>query len=263
MAVERFLPTTLGQAMELCRKHRDEAKIIGGGTDLVIRIKKGVIQPRVLISLEKVRELRFISYEKDSGLVMGSMTTAADLEKSELVREKAEVLCTAAGTLGNPLIRRSATIGGNLCNAAPSADLAPVCLVLGARLKVMGLEGEREIGIDDFFKGPGQTALAPGELLTRIIFPPLPPKAKAVYLKASRSRGADLALVGVAVMTEIEGIRIKDIKIALGAGGSHTGQGDRNGSGPHRPGIDGRTAGRYMRSGRIGSLLHQRYTLFR
>jgi len=217
MTLNRLTPFSMDEALALCSKHREKAKIIGGGTDLMVQIKKNTLPAEVLIGLENIRGLRVISYDQSSGLSIGAMTSVEAIEKSALVMKEAAVLAAAAGTLGNPLIRKTATIGGNLCNASPSADLAPACLVLGAKLKIAGPEGEKVVDIDDFFTGPGETILAPDEILTQIIIPPLPAQARGVYLKSTRSKGADLAQVGVAVMVAPAGGLIEDIKIALGA----------------------------------------------
>jgi carbon-monoxide dehydrogenase medium subunit len=216
MTFKLMTPRSLGEVLVLYAQYRERARILGGGTDLVVQIKKGAVDPEILISLEKVAELNFISRE-ENGLNIGAMTSAASIQKAELIRVNAPVLAEAASTLGNPLIRRTATVGGNLCNASPSADLAPALLALGAKVKIVNARGERVVDLEDFFLGPRKTVLEPGDIMTRIIVPAMPPHSRAVYLKSTRTRGADLAQVGVAVMAVMDGPVIRDIRVALGA----------------------------------------------
>jgi CO/xanthine dehydrogenase FAD-binding subunit len=216
MTFELLKPDSLSEAVELVARQRDRARILGGGTDLIVQIKKGAVEPEILISLEKVAELNFISRE-ENGLNIGTMVTAASIQKAELIQTSAPVLAQAAATLGNPLIRRTATIGGNLCNASPSADFAPALLVLDARVRIVNAHGNRVVNLEDFFVGPRHTILSAEDILARIMVPPMPPHSRAVYLKSTRSCGADLAQVGVAVMVTTDGPVIRDIRIALGA----------------------------------------------
>jgi CO/xanthine dehydrogenase FAD-binding subunit len=213
---EILSPSSLQEALSLCAKHKEKARVLGGGTDLVVQIKKNAIDPDVLISLENVPELNFISHE-ENGLNIGAMTTVSAIERSPMVKSRFPILSSAASMLATPLIRKKATIGGNLCNASPSADLVPALLVLGASLKIRSAGGERVVRIEEFFRGPRQTVLTPGELLTRIVIPAPAPRTNGAYLKTRRTEGADLALVGVAVMTTMAKGKIEEIKIGLGA----------------------------------------------
>jgi aerobic carbon-monoxide dehydrogenase medium subunit len=213
---EILAPTSLHEALALASRHGEKAKIMGGGTDLIVQIKKNAVDPGMVISLENVAEIDFISHE-ESGLHIGAMTAVSTIEKAPMVRNRCSMLSEAAAQLANPLIRRKATIGGNLCNASPAADLAPALLALGARLKIQNAAGERVVEIEDFFVGPGKTVLKPDEILTRIIIPDPAPHAKGVYLKNKRSGGADLSIVGVAVLTTMHENTIQDIRIGLGA----------------------------------------------
>jgi aerobic carbon-monoxide dehydrogenase medium subunit len=213
---EILSPSSLQEALSLCAKYKEKAKVMAGGTDLVVQIKKNAVDPDILIGLEKVPELNFIGLDENQ-LNIGAMTTVSAIEQSPMVKSRFPILSSAASMLATPLIRKKATIGGNLCNGSPSADLVPALLVLGAGLKIRNAGGERVVRIDDFFKGPRQTVLNPGELLTRIVIPAPAPNATGVYLKTRRTEGADLALVGVAVMTTMAKGKIEEIKIGLGA----------------------------------------------
>lgn len=217
MNVEYFSTKSVGETISLLLECGEKSKIIAGGTDLLAQIKKREVLPEFLISIEGISELDYIKYDEINGLSIGTLATISSLESSSLIRSNFSILAQAAGTLGTPVIRDRATIGGNLCNAAPSADTAPALMVLGARVNITGGEGERIISIEDFFTGPGQTIVKHGEVLTEIQVPTLLPKSGGTYVKQTRTRGADLAIVGVAALVVMEGNVIKDAKIALGA----------------------------------------------
>ena len=180
-------------------------------------MKSREVLPEVVISICGVSDLNYISYDQATGLRLGTLTPISAIESSPIIKSKFPVLAEAAGTLGSPVIRQQATIGGNLCNAAPSADTAPALIVLGAKVKLVSAKGERLIPIEDFFTGPGKTVLKSGEMLTETQIPNMPPQSGAAYVKQKRRLGADLAVVGVAALVVKENTLLKDVKIALGA----------------------------------------------
>lgn len=227
-----FLPKTTEEAVLLASKYKSKAKIIAGGSDLVTHLKSGEIQTEVLVNICNAN-LNFISYEPTKGLRIGATTSIESIENSSVIQSKFSVLAQAAGMVGSPTIRQRATIGGNICNAAPSADTAPPLIVLSARVKIAGKNGERLVEVEDFFTGPGKTSLNPGEIVTEIQISDIPAHSGATYIKQKRRHGADLAVVGVAVLVTLAGdanssgvkygnidipnIHLLDIKIALGA----------------------------------------------
>jgi CO/xanthine dehydrogenase FAD-binding subunit len=215
--LERIAPESIDKAAALCAEYGDRAKIVCGGTDLLVQIKKQVIMPDTLVSLDKVPGLNLIVFDQKDGLSLGALSTIKQIEDSKLVQKDFPVIAMAAGRLGTPLIRRLATLGGNLCSAAPSADMAPALLVSGAAAVIRELKGERTVKIDEFFTGPRETVLKTGDILLRIQVPNPHPKSRGVYLKQTRRHGADLAVVGVAVSLVMEDKLISDIKIGLGA----------------------------------------------
>ncbi|MFC1971148.1 FAD binding domain-containing protein [Chloroflexota bacterium] len=212
-----FSPKSLQEAITLLSEYREASRIVAGDTDLLVQMKNRVAQPGFLINISGIRDLSYINYDEKDGLRIGALTTVGSVAKSSLVKDKFDVLARAAGTLGTPTIREQATIGGNLCNAAPSADTVPALLVLGARVKIAGEDGEKNIPIEELFMGPGCTIIKHDQVLTEIQIPDLPPQSGAVYIKQSRRQGADLAVVGVAVLVVIKGGIIDDVRIALGA----------------------------------------------
>jgi len=215
--VEYFAPKSIEEAISLLSQYGKKAKVVSGGTDFLMQLKHGAAVPECLISLGGIHELDFIKYDEMCGLRVGALTTIVNVANSSWIRRKFSILAQAAGMLGTPAVRNQATIGGNLCNAAPSADTAPALLVLGATVKIAGVEGERVLPIEDFFTGPGLTILGDGHILTEIQIPNLQPHSRGGYLKQTRRQGSDLAVVGVAALVVMEGEILKDVRIALGA----------------------------------------------
>jgi CO/xanthine dehydrogenase FAD-binding subunit len=209
-------PTSLVEALDLLSAHKDNAKVIAGGTDLMIQWKKKLLSPDYLISLRNVPELNFIDFGE--ALRIGSATTHRSLELSSEIRSRFPVISDAVSGLGSVQVRNSATIGGNLCNAAPSADTAPPILVLEAQVKIASSSGERSVPIEDFFKGPGRTILQPGEIVTEFSIPQPLPRTGMAYTKHTRRKAMDLPILGVAVLLSFDDdlSTCRKARIALG-----------------------------------------------
>lgn len=216
---EYFAPTSLSEAISLLIKYQGQAKVIAGGTDLVVRMKQKIMMPKYLIDITHIPELDKIEYDRKSGLKIGALCTHSDIEFSSLIKGKFDVLSQAAYTIGSVQVRNLGTIGGNLCNASPSADLAPALIGLDARARILGPAGERVLGFKDFFRGPGKTVLESDEILIGVEVPNPPPHSAAVYLKQSPRKAMDVAVVGVAVVLSLtaEDSTCSDIRIVLGA----------------------------------------------
>ncbi len=190
---------------------------MAGGTDLLVQIKEGKKRPRCVIDVKGVHEMDGLIISGDE-LSIGALTRIRTLETSPLVLEKAPLLAQAAAKLGSVQIRHRATIGGNLCNASPSADMTPALLALDAKALIYGKKGTRVVELGEFFLGPGETALNDGEILTGLKVPLNRGRQGSVYYKLSTRRAMDLAFVGVAVLLELDGNeRINKARIALGA----------------------------------------------
>lgn len=209
-----YQPQSLKEAYSLMDKAAGRAQYIAGGTDILWRIRQKGIQPDVLISLRGLEGLKGIHHNK--GLSLGSMTPFREIERDSAIALDYPALMQAASMLANPQVRNVATIGGNICNAAPSADGAPPLLVLDAVLVLEGPGGRREVAMEAFFKGPGQTALDRTEVLTQIRIPEIQPHTGSVFLKAGRLK-QDIALVNAAALVVMEGKTCTKCRIALGA----------------------------------------------
>ena len=208
-------PKTLKEALELLAEYGDEAKVLAGGTDLLVKMKQRILEPRHIISLRNLSELRGIR-EGESGLYIGAATKLREIERSEIVAGNLPLLHAAVKAIGSVQIRNMGTIGGNLCNASPAADSAVALMALDADLHVQSLEGERVIPIEEFFKGPGITALKPGELLT-VIYVPYPPRRYGWAFRKIGRTSLDIATVNAAVLLTLDGGRVDLCRIALGA----------------------------------------------
>jgi len=217
MRFEYLEAASVKEAVSLIAKYNGRAKVIAGGTDLIVQVRRGMIKPEYVINIGKINGLDFINYDKE-GLKIGALTTVRSLEKSEKLKKNHLVISEAAGQLASIGVRNIATVGGNLCNASPSADMAPSLIGLGAEVKIAGPKRTRKVLLEDFFKGPGITVLGNGEMLVEIQVPKIPPKTGAAYLKYGIRGSIDLAIVGVAaVITLGKRGECQEAKIVLGA----------------------------------------------
>jgi aerobic carbon-monoxide dehydrogenase medium subunit len=199
---EYLKPKTLDEATSLLIRHGEKATLIAGGTDVMVMAKQKRMAPEVLVSLREVPGLD--SIHTNGTLRLGPMVTHRAIEKSEVIRKEFSALSDAVDSLGSIQIRNVATIGGNICTAAPSADTACPLLVLDAHLKVKGSHSERMISLSQFFTGPGRTALSRGEILTEIQIPRPLPNTGSAYWKHQRRLALDLPILGVAVLISLD-----------------------------------------------------------
>ena len=212
-----YQPQSLDEAFGLMTKYEGRARYVAGGTDAMIRVKQNIWQPEALISLRWIEELVGIKKTGDS-LRLGSMTLWREVETNPFVTRSYPALAAAAGMVANPQIRNVATVGGNLCNAAPSADGAPPLMVMEAVLTIAGPNGARDVPISEFFQGPGKHCMGPGEVLTTITIPEMPQHTGMAFLKSGRVT-QDIALANVAVCVQMEGGICQKCRISAGAVG--------------------------------------------
>ena len=218
MRFDYLEPKTIREAVSLLSKYDGKAKVIAAGTDLLVQIRNKTIKPAYVVDIGYIPGLDYIKYDGKEGLSIGALTSIRTLERANELQQRYPIISQAASQLGSVAIRNVATVGGNLCNAAPSAETAPALIALSAKVKVVGPDGERTALLEDFFTGPGTTILKKGELLLEIQVPVPLPNTKGVYLKHSIRGTVDLAIVGVAAVIVLgPGEVCKDIKIVLGA----------------------------------------------
>jgi CO/xanthine dehydrogenase FAD-binding subunit len=211
-------PHTIDEALSMLSQYKGRAKVMAGGTDILPKLKGREIKaPEYIIALKGIPDLDYIKYDEVGGLSLGALVTIHAVETSPIVQERFGVLFQAVESMASAQVRNRGTIGGNLCNAVPSADTAPALLTLEASLKLTSQKGERIVNVEDFFTGPNETVLTGEEILQEIHVPNLPPHSKGRYLKLTPRRSMDLAVVGIAVVVTTEDGICNDIRIALGA----------------------------------------------
>ena len=210
-------PTSVREAVELGARFGADGRFLAGGTDLLVQMRRGQIVPRHLVSLHRVPGLDAI--EIDGSITLGALVTHRQLERAADFRGALAALIEGAEVVGGHQIRNVATVGGNIVNASPAADVVPVLLALDATVTCVGPQGERSLLIEEFASAPGVTARRPGELLTRASFPGPSPHSATAFLKAGRRRAMEISLVCVAVRLTLDTSRERclDARIALGA----------------------------------------------
>lgn len=208
-----FSPKTVSEAVSILSELDGKAKVLAGGTDLLPVMKQRLATPDSVVNIKNIPGLAYIR-EDAEGLKIGAMTTIADIKESDLVKRKCLSLHEAATKFGTPLVRNMATIGGNICRSAPSADMVPPLLVFSAEVKLVGAKGERKVLLEDFFTGPGKNVLKQ-ELLTEVIIPKERGKYGSAFEKIKRG-SADLAKLNCAVKITVSCGVCDDIRIALG-----------------------------------------------
>lgn len=208
---------SLQDALDAASASKGTSVFMAGGTDLLVQIKEGKIRPKCVIDVKGIHEMDGLAISKDECSI-GALTRIRTLETSSSALEKVPLLAQASAKLGSVQVRHRATIGGNLCNASPSAETAPALLALDAKAVIYGKTGTRVVELGEFFLGPGATVLGHGEMLTHLKIPLTLNRQGSLYYKLSTRKAMDLAFVGVAVLLELDGNnRISKARIALGA----------------------------------------------
>jgi carbon-monoxide dehydrogenase medium subunit len=210
-----FAPRSLSEAVGILARYNGDARPVAGGTDLLLKMKAGRLAPKAIVNIKRIPELRGLAL--NSHLSLGALITLEEIRRSPIIREHYPALSDTANTMASVQIRNLATVGGNMCNAAPSADLAPILIALNAIARIAGHEsrGERRVLLEDFFAGPGRSVLAPGELLVSLEVPP--PAGPSLYLKQSPREHMDIAVVGVGLAVQLKGGNCELARIVLGA----------------------------------------------
>jgi carbon-monoxide dehydrogenase medium subunit len=199
--VRRFeiaLPSSVDDCLQILAGHGPEAKLVAGGTDLLPQLKNGLLKPGWVIDLSGVSSLRILEGGNGGGLRIGAAVTARALELHPGVRSGYRALAESGALVGSVQVRNLATVGGNLCNAAPSADMVPPLLALDADAVIAGPKGQRRVPLVSFFVGVRRTVLGPDELLVEIVVPAPGPHSGGNYLRHTPRRELDIAVVGVA-----------------------------------------------------------------
>lgn len=215
-------PQTVAEACALLKQLGSEAKVFAGGSHLTILMKQGLYEPKTLVNIKKIAELKGIRYDATEGLVIGALVTHRELETSALVKENFPVLSEAEREVANIRVRNMGTVGGNLASGEPLTDLSQIFIALDGKAKIAGPIGQRTIPVEELFVDFYTTSLAENEILTQVVLPPLPARSGIEYIRFSSSSVVDKPSVGVAVrLTLVSGAEmIQTARIVLGCVGA-------------------------------------------
>ena len=187
-------PHTIEEAVAAMRG--GDARALAGGTDLIPQLREGRRRAGRVVDLKRIPELTAISVLPDGGIAIGAAANATAVSRHAGIASSYPAVAQSACLIGGVQVQNRASLGGNICNAAPSADAVPALVCCGARAVVAGADGRRELPLHEMFKGPGRTSLDPGEILLAILLPPAPPRSAAKYLRFTPRREMDIAIAG-------------------------------------------------------------------
>jgi carbon-monoxide dehydrogenase medium subunit len=215
---EFYQPASLAEASRLLKENGPGGRFLAGGTDLVIAMKEKGLLPKYIVDLKRLPGLSGVRENNDGTITIGALTTMYAIETSPVIKKKYPFLAQSAAEVGSIQIRNRATVGGNMANATPSADVAPALIALNASAKIVGTAGERTLLMEEFFRGPGQNAMSADEILTEITIPKTGPRLVGEYIKFSPRDMMDLAYIGVAVAYNLASDKkCEGVRIVLGA----------------------------------------------
>ena len=213
---EYHAPKTLADACVLLDELGEKAIVLGGGSDLLHKLKNGHLTPDHLVSLKHMAQLREIRHEEGRGVIIGALITPDGVYRSPLIQERYLSLPMAAHEMGNPQVRNRGTVGGNICNASPLADLPPLLIALNASVRIVEYAGERLVPLEEFICGPGKTLIKRDEILAEVIIPDQAATG-STYIKFGLRKSGALAVVGVAVAVTVQDGVLADARIVMGA----------------------------------------------
>jgi CO/xanthine dehydrogenase FAD-binding subunit len=214
---EYLEPQSVEDAVRLLAEHGSRARLLAGGTDLIIQMEMGRHTPEVVLHPGRISELREITWDPSQGLRIGATATLREVENHPVVRERYPSLAQGAKEVGSVQIRNLATLAGNVCNASPSADTSPALLAYDGSVEIAGSGERRVVALSDFWTGPGRTLLQPGEMVVAVLLPPPPEGQRSFYRKLAVRKAMDLAIVGLCVTLVPAGDGASNVRIAVGA----------------------------------------------
>lgn len=212
-------PAELDEALALIKQYKNKAKVLAGGTDIIVQMKNGQVRPELIVDVKRIPELNRLEWDPDEGLHVGAAVPLSKLADYKPIKENFNIFTQACSIIGSIQIRNRATMGGNICNAAPSADTPPHLLCLEAKAIAASQSRIRTIPMVSFFKCPGETDLKSNELLVGIQIPNPPAQSAGCYLRQTPRAEMDIAVVGVGALLVLspQEKQIQDARIALGA----------------------------------------------
>jgi carbon-monoxide dehydrogenase medium subunit len=217
---EYHSPPSLQEACELLKKYGGKARVLAGGTDLLYDLYHREIAPNHVINIKRIPDLNNIDYDKSKGLILGPLVNFNELIYSEIVKKHYPILAEVSKRIASHQIRNLATIGGNLCNAASSADSSPILMALDSEVTITGSTGNKQtLPLEKFFTGSRETVLKAGEILTQIHIPPIKERSGMFYKKYIIRQSLEIAVVGVAAFIQLEkgSEKCSSARIVIGA----------------------------------------------
>jgi carbon-monoxide dehydrogenase medium subunit len=216
---EYIAPDSLNETLDLLAGMSPDDKILAGGTDLILQLKQRLWRPSVIVDIKRIPELNRLEWNREGGLHIGAAVPLSVILSMENLPAEYGLLLQACSLIGSVQVKNRGTIGGNICNAAPSADSVPALLCLGARVLLTSSKGIRTVALEDIFIEPGKTAINHDELVVEIEVPPPPAGSAGCYLRLATREEMDIAVASVAsfITTSPEKDTFTDVRIALGA----------------------------------------------
>jgi carbon-monoxide dehydrogenase medium subunit len=214
-AIEYEAPDTLDQAVSILKTHGENARPLCGGTDILIQLRAGIRRIEHLVDVKNIKELQTLSFDPKKGLRLGAAVPCIEISESDVMRRHYPGLTEAAHLIGSLQIQNRASVGGNLCNGSPAADTTPALIALGARARIVGTGGEREVPVESFVVSPGRTVLKPGELLVELLIPAPASHSSDAYLRFIPRNEMDIAVVGVGASVTLDGDKVTAARIGL------------------------------------------------
>jgi len=210
-------PETVERATALLAESAGEARVLAGGTDLLVQMRADVVEPALIVDIKRIAETRAIT-EDTGGWRIGAAVTGAELKEHPRLQQVWPGVVEAANLIGSTQVQGRATLGGNLCNGSPAADSVPALIAAGAVATLAGPQGRRELPVEDVMLGPRRLALGKGEIVVSFRLPPRPPRSSDAYLRFIPRTEMDIAVVGVGVSLTVDASgTITDARVSLGA----------------------------------------------
>ncbi len=207
-------PTSLADALAQLAGH-PQALLLAGGTDLLVQLRAGRKQTDLVLDIKRVPDLNSIAFDSATGLTLGAAVSCVNIYENQAIRKQYPSLAEVASIIGGTQIQGRASIGGNLCNAAPSADAVPLLIALGARARIASTGGSRDLAVEDFCTAPGKNILKQGEILVSIVIPPPQPRSGAHYLRFIPRNEMDIAVAGAGVSVVLENGSFREARVSL------------------------------------------------
>jgi len=210
-------PVSLAEAVRLLSDRGSRARVLAGGTDLLVQMRAGRKDANLVVDVKRIPEMLDLNFDPREGLTLGAAVPCYQIYRNATVKKLYPSLAEVSSIIGGTQIQGRASIGGNLCNAAPSADSVPLLIALGVKCRIASAGGMRDVAVEDFCTAPGQNALRPGELLASLRFPPPAARTGAYYLRFTPRNEMDIAVAGAGVSVELENGVFRSARIALAA----------------------------------------------